>query len=107
MKPEPGPRIALAPAADLLALLEEREALRKRSLADKRRLGEIRAALAALLGDAAYAEAGEWEFFWTSIRHKAYAVDEGVTRFVWARRREDPRNEPRPKIRQRRRTRTR
>lgn len=104
MKPEPGGRITLAPAADLIALLEEREALRERSLADKRRLAKIRAALAALLGDASYAETAGWEFFWVSVPHKAYSVPEGSTRFVWARRREDARNEPWPKVRQRRRT---
>jgi hypothetical protein len=102
MRPDPGQRITLDPAAELIALLEEREALRRRKLADERRLTEIRGKLAALLGDAAHATAGDWEFFWTSIPHKAYSVPEGVTRFVWAKRRRIERYKPRPKVRQRR-----
>jgi hypothetical protein len=85
-KPELGPARDLTGDNELPQLLEEREELQRRMAADRERLEEIKRLLEAKLGEASRGVLPGWSLFWVTRSRRAYSVDEGTYRFIWAER---------------------
>ena len=82
--PAPGSEIDLGDDLELVALLERREKLCREVRAGQRELEQIRAILAARLGEATYGRVANWEFFWSESNHRPQPAR--IMRALWARR---------------------
>jgi hypothetical protein len=69
-RPAPGPEINLGDDLELVELLERRETLYREIRAGQRELEQIRAVLAARLGEATYGRVANWEIFWSESNYR-------------------------------------
>jgi hypothetical protein len=82
--PAPGPKINLGDDLELVALLERREELSREIRAGQQELEQIRAVLAARLGEATYGRVANWEIFWSESNYRPQPAR--TMRALWARR---------------------
>jgi hypothetical protein len=83
-RPAPGPEINLGDDLELVELLERRETLYREIRAGQRELEQIRAILAARLGEATYGRVANWEIFWSESNYRPQPAR--IMRALWARR---------------------